>query len=115
MSSAPHSTKDLDVSERRFLAVINQLGFGRLESVVIEKGRLVLDPWPLTVRAMKFGAEPGTRATTAAHEFELSRLLVEFFEYVRSVDAAVISRLEIRHSLPYSLEVVLRPEGGERA
>ena len=85
--SRPASTCDLSASERRFLHEMHAVGFGRFESLRIERGELVLEPWPTTVRGIKFGS-----VDTAAHkpppgDFELKTQVVEFFEYVRSVDA----------------------------
>jgi hypothetical protein len=45
----PASTSDLSLSERRLVAALQQLAFGRLESVRIRHGELVLDPWPTAV------------------------------------------------------------------
>jgi hypothetical protein len=117
MSATPRWTKDLHATEKLFLVAIDQLAFGRFENVPIKDGLLVLDPWPATVRAVKFGAESTPRPKAMDHEFELSRPMVEFFEYVRSVDVGAISRLEIRHSAPFSLEISFRPDAGgvERA
>ena len=48
---------------------------------------------------------------------ELRQQIAEFFAYVREVDAGEIRTLEIRHGLPFSMEVELagaRTEGGAR-
>ena len=52
----PLSTRNLLPSERRFTAGMQQLGFGHLECLRIKRGELVLDPWPPTIRNVKFGA-----------------------------------------------------------
>jgi len=46
---APTSTRDLRPSERCFLSAMQQLRHGWFESVRIQRGELVLDPWPTTV------------------------------------------------------------------
>jgi len=38
--------------------------------------------------------------------------VAEFFEYTRAVDAGEIRTLEIRHSLPFSMEVELAAAQG---
>ncbi|MBM3739849.1 MAG: hypothetical protein FJW39_29145 [Acidobacteria bacterium] len=109
------STRDLLASERRFLTAMMELGFGRFEFVRIERGELVLAPWPTSVRGVKFGSEePAVHRTS--DEFELKRQVVEFFEYVRSVEVGEIRCLEIRHGRPFSMEVEHRHEtnGGRR-
>ncbi len=51
------STSDLLPSERAFVVAMQQLAFGRFEFLRINNGELVLDPWPTTVRGVKFGSE----------------------------------------------------------
>ncbi len=59
----PMSTRDFRRSERRFVAALEQLGFGRLEFVRIHSGELALDPWPMTVQLLKFGAAKTNRTS----------------------------------------------------
>ena len=116
----PASTRDLLPSECRFLAAMQQIGFGSFESVRIEDGELVLDPWPTTIRGVKFGSEDRPTDLTSLAEFQLKRQVVELFEYMREIDSGEIRRLEIRHSLPFAMEVALAgarttaAEGGRR-
>jgi hypothetical protein len=113
--SGPASTYDLLQSEYRFVIAMQQIGFGSFESVRIENGELVLDPWPTTVRGVKFGSDDRSASKTAPAEFQLKRQVVEFLEYIRSVDTGEIRCLEIRHGLPHGMEVVQRPTSeGER-
>ena len=103
---ATTSTEDLLPSERRFLAAMQAVGFGRFEYVQIRKGQIVLDPWPGAVRDIKFGGEtPGERPVHP--EYPLKRQVAEFFEYTRDVYDGEIRTLEIRHGLPFSMEVEL--------
>jgi hypothetical protein len=110
----PASTHDLLDSERRFVQAMQDLGFGRFEFLQIRNGELVLDPWPTTVRDVKFGSQEPTPLRLRSAEFELKRQVVELFEYVRSVEAGEIRALEVRHGLPFSMEIETAP-GGRRA
>ncbi len=108
----PVSTRDLRPSERAFAAAMSDLGFGRFEYLRIERGELILNPWPTIVRDVKFGSQvPGTAKIPPA-EFELKPQVAEFFEYVRSVDAGEIRTLEVKHGLPFSMEIEMA--GGHR-
>ena len=110
-ATRPGSTRDLSSSERSFVTVAQQLGFGHFESIKIRDGALVLDPWPTVVQVLKFGAADGEPADRAA-DFELKKSLAEFFEYVRGVDDGEIRCLEVRHGLPFSMEIICRiPRG----
>ena len=102
----PTSTQDLLASERRFLDAMRSLSFGRFEFLQIREGELALDPWPTTVRDVKFAAQENQPHTTAK-EFALKEQVVELFEYIRSVGAGEIRTLEVRHGLPFSMEIEL--------
>ena len=108
--------RDLRPSEVGFIAAIQHLGFGIFEHLQISGGELVLDPPPVTVRHIKFG----TAATTGKPlegNAELRHQLVEFFAYVRKVEAGEIRTLEIRHGLPFAMEIELtgsKLTGGSR-
>jgi hypothetical protein len=114
MSRRPTSTRDLSASERRFLDAMNDIGFGRFEFLRVERGELVLDPWPITVRGVKFGSVDAAPRKPIADDFELKGQVAEFFEYVRAVDAGEIRCLELRHGLPFSMEIEHRQNGGGR-
>ena len=101
----PTSTRDLLPSEHRFVTAMKQLSFGRFEFLRIDDGELVLDPWPTTIRGVKFASEDPSASRTPPAEFELKRQVIELLEYVRAVDAGEIRCLEFRHGLPFSMEV----------
>jgi hypothetical protein len=109
-ASKPCFTGDLTASEQRFLAAMRELGFGRFEYVLIRNGEIVLDPWPVAVRDVKFGSESCAERTAHSNN-QLKRQVAEFFEYTRDVAAGEIRILEIRHGLPFSMEVELAAKG----
>jgi len=103
------SFRDLFPSERRFLSAMDELQYCRVESARIVNGEMVLDPWPTTVRGVKFGTENRAKARSTAAEFELKEPVIEFFEYVRSVQQGEIRCLEVRHGLPFHMEIAQQP------
>jgi hypothetical protein len=112
----PLTTQDLLPSEVAFVAAMQRLGFGLVEFLQIRGGELVLNPAPVTVRHVKFGAIT-TTGKPLDGALELRQQLAEFFGYVREVDAGEIRSLEIRHGLPFSMEIELAGErtvGGGR-
>lgn len=112
--SRPQSTWDLSTRERSFVSAMSRMGFGRFEFLRIEKGELALNPWPTAVRDVKFGAQTSAPAMSLAAGFELKSQVADLFEYVRAVEEGEIRSLEIRHGLPFSMEIEHRPEGGSR-
>ena len=104
--TAPATTHELLPSEAAFVAAMQALGFGRFEYLQIRGGELVLDPWPDTIRDIKF-ATPKNNGKPELAADELRPQIAEFFDYVRSGDAGEIRILEIRHGLPFAMEVAL--------
>ena len=117
--TSPVTTHELLPSEVAFVAAMQQLEFGRFENLQIRSGELLLDPWPVTFRDIKF-ATPKNVGKPESGSAELRPQIAEFFEYVRGGDAGEIRILEIRHGLPFAMEVALSgarttaTEGGHR-
>jgi ParB-like nuclease domain len=99
------STHDLRPSERRFVNAMQALGYGRFESLRIQRGELVFDPWPTTVRSVKFGTTTPNRPDEVSGEFELKQETAQLFQFVRSIKAGEIRVLEVRGGLPLAMEV----------
>ncbi len=110
----PISTRALLPSERRLGAALQQLGYGRFERVRILRGEIVLDPWPATIRKLKFGCGGLGETRHQLAEFELKKQLAEFREYLRSVAGGEIRVLEIHDGLPFAMEIALHPDQFER-
>lgn len=102
----PIAIEDLLPSEVAFVVAMQDLGFGIIEHLDIRGGELILDPPPATVRHVKFGT-PATTGKTTSGALELRQQIAEFFTYVREVETGEIRTLEIRHGLPFSMEVEL--------
>jgi hypothetical protein len=107
----PATIQDMLPSEVAFVVAMQQLGFGRFEYLQIRGGELVLNPWPSAVRDVKFASPPNTGKPTEPNS-DLRPQVAEFFAYVRDVDAGEIRELEVRHGLPFAMEIEL--EGGRR-
>jgi len=110
--SRPTSTRDLLPTERTFIGAMSSLGFGRFEYLRIERGELVLNPWPGVVRDVKFGSHDSSTGKTLPADFELKPQVAELFEYIRDVDAGEIRTLEVKSGLPFSMEIEMA--GGRR-
>lgn len=108
-SMRPTIASDLLSSELLFASAMEDIRFGRFEYVPIKTGELVLAPWPTTVRGVKFGAENRAKARPTCADFELKEPVIEFFEYVRSVQQGEIRCLEVRHGLPFHMEIAQQP------
>jgi len=109
VNQTPKSTHDLNESERRFLGAMRELGHGRFESLQVLQGELVLDPWPTTIRSVKFGNPTPNRPVLGSADFELKDQAAEFFAYVRSIEVGIIRLLEVRGGLPFCMDVTSQP------
>ena len=110
----PASTKDLLPSERTLLDAIRAIGFGQIEFLRVRAGEPVLDPWPVTVRDLKFGTGRYEPMSTRGADFDLKGEASDLFEYTRDVEDGEIRCLVVRHGLPFSMEIEL-PGGRLRA
>jgi hypothetical protein len=108
-SHVPLRFSDLSPAERLLATTIADLWFGRFESIRIDHGQPVLDPWPVIVRGVKFGSDALQRPRSASEDFELKRQCVELFDYIRRVGSGEIRCLEVRHGIPFSMEVHFLP------
>ena len=104
------STHDLHPSERRFVTAMQELGYGRFESLEIHHGEFVLEPWPTTVRSVKFGHPAPSQMGGGSDEFELKKQIAELFAHVRSIRAGMIRVLEVRGGLPFCMEIADEPD-----
>ncbi len=102
----PVTIEDLLPSEAVFVDAMQQLAFGRFQYLQIRGGELILNPAPVTVRDVKFGS-PVMTGKPSVSASELRPQIAEFFAYVREVDAGEIREVEVRHGLPFSMELEL--------
>ena len=98
------SKRDLSPAESTFLAAASEMGFGRFEGIQIRRGSLVLTPFPTAIRTLKFGSV-SREGMDCAPNSNLKKQSEEFLELIRGIDKGVIRRLEIRHGLPFSMEI----------
>ena len=78
----------------------NYLGLANHPEIVAA-ARLGLDEWGFGLSSVRFIC-----GTQEIHK-RAERQIAEFFAYVREVDAGEIRTLEIRHGLPFAMEVEL--------
>ncbi len=89
---------------------MNELGFGRFEHLLIASGALILEPWPVAIRTVKFGS--AGRVVSGQHiDFDLDKQVSDFFAYVRAVERGEILCLEVRYGGPLLMEITtVQPE-----
>jgi hypothetical protein len=104
-NGCPTSMDELHPSEREFVIAMGQLSYGRFESLQIRQGELVLQPWPTSVRSIKFGVTTSNSPHKPSGECELKLQAAQFFGFIRGIDAGEIRVLEVRGGLPFAMEI----------
>ncbi|MEN6451399.1 MAG: hypothetical protein ABFC96_12980 [Thermoguttaceae bacterium] len=95
----------LSPARRRLLELLQQVNFGRLESLVIADDEPVFDPSPRIVREIKFGSENGPRHEIGAADFNLKSQVIELLAFFDELHNGTIDVLEIKHGLPFRVIV----------
>jgi hypothetical protein len=96
---------------------MQRLNFGRIESLRIIEGEPVFDPPPRIVQKLKLGADNAPRPEAFLDDFWLKSPVVEMLKRMREVGEGTVLALEVKHGLPFSLEVESSTElaGARRA
>lgn len=105
--SHPCRIQDLSESRKRFLRLMQEIDFGRVEALVIRAGDPVLDPSPKVVREVKFGGQNGPRCELALRDFALRAQIIELFREFDRLQNGVIEVLTVKHGLPFNMHVNL--------
>jgi len=96
---------DLSCSRQRLLEICQEIGFGRIESLLIVGGEPVFDPPPRVLRDITFGKENGPRPERETGDFLLKTHAVEFFACLDEIGDGVIELLTVKHGLPFQMNV----------
>jgi hypothetical protein len=103
------SKASLSQARRRLLELMQRMNFGRIEGLVVRGGEPVLAPLPRVVREHKFGGENGPRPERDAEDFLLKAQVVELCHFLDRFGDGTIALVEVKHGLPFKLEVVGPP------
>ena len=112
------SKSSLSHARRRLIELMQRMNFGRIEGLQVRAGEPVFDPAPRVIRKLKIGGENGPRPEAACGDFWLKHQAVELFEAIASVGEGEVLAIEVKHGLPFSVEIEHRPEiaeGGRHA
>ena len=107
------SKSSLSQSKRRLIELMQELNFGRIECLRILAGQPVFDPAPRVIRKVKFGGENGPRPEIISRDFWLKQQAIELFETIASVGDGEVLTIDVKHGLPFSLEIEYLPDNAE--
>lgn len=95
----------LSSARRELVALMQGIGFGRIENLAIRSGEPVFDPPPRVIREVKFGSENGPRPERGAGDFALKAQVVELLRLMDELGDATFEVLEVKHGLPFRVLV----------
>jgi hypothetical protein len=85
---------------------MQEINFGKIEKLLVQGGEPVLNPAPKIIKEIKFGGENGPKRELEVEDFALKAQVVELFSYLTVLDNAVVASIDIRHGLPFRMNVV---------
>jgi hypothetical protein len=101
----PRTKSAVSLPRARLIERMQRLGFGTIEGLVIRDGDPVLTPPPHVVRDVKFCAENGPRRETGLSDFTLKAPVEDFLANLDAIGNGTIRSLEVRHGLPFRMQV----------
>lgn len=108
-NSSNHFKKYLPVARARLLELMQRINFGRIERMDVADGLPVLSSIGKAVSTLKLKGENGPRPELSAADFLLKQEIVELFNFFDELQDGVIDLIEIKHGLPFLIEVTEVP------
>lgn len=95
----------LPPARERLVKLMQEINFGRVEELAVGRGEPLFDPPPRIIREVKFCSEQGPRPELAKEDFQLKAQVRELFAQMEAMGEGVISRIEVKHGLPFRMIV----------
>jgi len=92
----------LSPSQLRTVEIIEALGFGVIERLLIRGGLPCFEPEPRIVQAIKLGSDPERQPDRSCADLTVKKEFESLFDQLSRLGDATVD-IEIRHSLPFRL------------
>jgi hypothetical protein len=92
----------LNPDQRRTVEIIEALGFGVIERLLIRGGFPCYDPEPRIVQAIKLDSEPERQPDPGCADLTLKKEFESLFEQLGRLRDGIVD-IEVRHSAPVRL------------
>lgn len=99
----------LNLGQRQTVEIIEALGFGVIERLLIRGGSPCYEPEPRIVQAIKLDAELEKRSDGGHVDLTLKKEFESLFDQLNRLRDGVVD-IEVRHSLPFRLVLERRVE-----
>jgi hypothetical protein len=95
-------------AERRLVELLQELNFGRVESLFVRAGAPLLEPAPKIIKTLKMGGQNGPREETGLNDFLLKSSVVELLAIIRTLRDDEVLTITVMHGLPHLVEIERR-------
>jgi hypothetical protein len=97
----------LDIGQRRTVEIIEALGFGVIERLLIRCGLPCFEPEPRIVQTIKLDSDPERHPDRTSANLTLKKEFESLFEQLIRLRDGIVD-IEVRHSAPFRLVVERR-------
>lgn len=115
MSSAI-SSHSLTAGRAQLVALMQQIGHGRIENLILHGGEPVFRPSPQVIRDFKFASDPSL-STKWSKGSPLKAQVIDMFSTFSEIGDGIVQVLEVKHGLPFRMSVLssIGESTGDRA
>lgn len=100
---------ELTPSCRRLVELMQEVHYGEIRGLCVREGRPTFVPRPRIIRMEKLDAEEDPRPPAPAEDYVLKKQVQRLLEHLQRVRDGMIRRIQVKHGLPFSLEVETEP------
>ena len=93
-------------ARQRLIALMQEIGFGRIENLDVVNDEPVLDPAPCVARTIVLDRETGLAPARPTGNFELKDPVVRLFRLFDEYRSLRVVRLEVKGGLPCHMEIL---------
>jgi len=99
------SEKTLTPARLKLTRLMQEINFGSIYELVIQRGQPVFEPPPRVVRLVKLDGTNGPRGELSRSDFVMKAALLELFHNLDHVDDGARVSLEVKHGLPFLMRL----------
>jgi hypothetical protein len=93
----------LSPARQRLVDLLTDVGFGRIQALVVRSGEPVFDPPPVIIRTLKFGATGNPRPPAGPPEHRPA--VAELMAQLTRIGNGVVHRIQVADGLPLLADV----------
>lgn len=95
--------------KQKLVELMSQIGFGRIEQLVVRGGEPVFDPPPRVTREFRFGPQPAADRRPIAGTGALKNATHEVLAALASIGDGTVDFIEVRHGLAFRMVTAVSP------